>query len=173
MTSIERLIDKLIDAKLIQLPQLNEFFQLVNDSQLINRLFFQKILQLIDNPTHEYKLELVIENQRGFKVFGIPVFSDKSLVPVLDPSTFQSINGHNLKLINNNLNNLPLPDLGWEWEWDNWYILMLNDVDDQGWIYSKLLFRSHHWKGKYYFGNFIRRRVWIRLRRRLRDHLDK
>lgn len=164
--SIEDLIDKPIDPKLNQLPQLHEFFQLVNGSQTINRVFYDKLSQITQNASFEYKLELVIENQRGLKMFGIPVFSDKSLVPLLDPSNFQAIDGKNLRLINNNLHNLPLPGLNWQWDWDTWYILMLNDVDDQGWIYSKWLFRSHHWKGKYYFGNFIRRRVWIRLRKR-------
>ncbi|EGV63536.1 hypothetical protein CANTEDRAFT_114386 [Yamadazyma tenuis ATCC 10573] len=165
---MEDLFDKQIDPRLSHLPQLSEFFQYVTVSKLLNPAFIQKLNSMFvtNDDGYEYKLELVVENQRGLKIFGIPMFSSNSLIPMLDPSSFQLLNGQNLKVIDNNLNNLPLPDLNWQWHWECWYVLMLNDVDDQGWIYSKINFNSHHWKGKYYFGNFIRRRVWIRLRHR-------
>ncbi|CCE72908.1 Piso0_000511 [Millerozyma farinosa CBS 7064] len=116
---------------------------------------------------HDHKFDLIIENQRGMKLFGIPLFSNRSLIPILDPSNYQMANGHNLQLIHNRINNYPLPDLGWEWSWDKWYVLMVNDVDDQGWIYSKMMFRNKLWKGKYNIGDFIRRRVWVRMRHKV------
>ncbi|ODV66369.1 hypothetical protein HYPBUDRAFT_90278, partial [Hyphopichia burtonii NRRL Y-1933] len=112
-----------------------------------------------------YDFDFIIENQRGMKVFGIPLFSNKSLLPFIDPSNYQHINGKTILLNYNKIENYPLPDLAWKWGWSNWYIYMVHDVDDQGWIYSSLIFNwKFNWKGKYYFGNFIRRRIWIRLR---------
>lgn len=167
---MNKLVDKEFNENLLNLPQLNQFYKYLNDTISINLSFFNKIKRLLlDNKEYEFKFELVIENQRGFKMFGIPFFSSNGLLPLVDPSSFQLINGQNLMLIDHSLDNLPLPDLYWEWEWDKWYVLMLDDVDDQGWIYSKILFKSRHWKGKYYFGNFIRRRVWMRLRKRKRE----
>lgn len=112
-----------------------------------------------------YDFDFVVENQRGMKFFGIPLFSDKSLLPFVDPLSYQLLNGKDVLLNYDNLENYPLPDLRWRWCWSLWYILMIDDVDDQGWIYLHLLFRNRgHWKGKYYFGNFVRRRVWVRMR---------
>lgn len=162
---MQRLVDKKINPRFLNLPQLSELFQVPHQDKQdsVAENFVDNLQQL---PNFEYKIELIIENQRGLKFFGIPLFSNNSLLPIVDPSSFQLLNGENLKLIDNKLDNLPLPDLNWQWDWNDWYVLMLDDVDDQGWIYSKIFFNSHHWKGKYYFGNFIRRRVWMRLRRR-------
>lgn len=162
---MQRLVDKKINPRFLNLPQLSELFQVPHQDKQdsVAENFVDNLQQL---PNFEYKIELIIENQRGLKFFGIPLFSNNILLPIVDPSSFQLLNGENLKLIDNKLDNLPLPDLNWQWDWNDWYVLMLDDVDDQGWIYSKIFFNSHHWKGKYYFGNFIRRRVWMRLRRR-------
>ena len=43
---------------------------------------------------------------------------------------------------------------------------MFNDVDPHGWMYSNVFFQCAKWKGKYYFGNTVRKRVWIRLRKK-------
>lgn len=166
---INQLIDKPINFKFSQLPQINELQNLIDHNYLHEVLISKLQNPEIGNGTntnYEYKYDLLIENQRGVTLFGIPLFLKNGLLPILDPSNFQLINGQNYKLINDLLINYPLPDLNWSWYWDNWYILMLNDVDDQGWIYSKIDFQSKHWKGKYYFGNFVRRRIWVRLRRR-------
>lgn len=171
---MEELIDKSINLRFLNLPQLNELKRLIDDEHL-NDILKQKLSGRGERDDDlEYKYDIIIENQRGMKFFGIPLFSKNSLLP-FDPSNYQLINGKNLKLINNSINNYPLPDLNWVWHWKTWYILMINDVDDQGWIYSRFYFNSHHWKGKYYFGNFIRRRIWVRLRTRqveLKEDLD-
>ncbi|QWW24009.1 hypothetical protein CA7LBN_002843 [Candidozyma auris] len=114
---------------------------------------------------HEYAFQFIVENQRGMKFFGIPCFNKKSLIPVLDPPQYTRIDGSRVTLSDEHIENYPLPDLGWKWGWDSWYVLMLNDVDEQGWMYSSIVFRKRsHWHGKYYFGNFVRRRLWVRLR---------
>lgn len=166
------LLDRDINDKYKKLPQVNELRQyLTKDHE--NQLF-RNIIQLSEQDArHEYKIEMVIENQRGMQFFGIPLFSKNSLIPIIDPSNYQLLTGGNLKLIDNNLINFPLPDINWEWFWGSWYVLMLNDVDDQGWAYSKIFFGNHHWKGKYYFGNCVRRRIWIRVRRREVEEYDE
>ncbi|KAK6203643.1 sporulation-specific protein 73 [Scheffersomyces amazonensis] len=117
------------------------------------------------------QFDFIIENQRGMKLFGIPLFSKDSLIPIIDPSNYQRLDGKDLILTNNRLDNYCLPDLDWVWCWENWYVLMYNDVDDQGWLYSNIFFSNSlsdkRWKGKYYFGNFIRRRIWVKLRKKV------
>ncbi|CAH2353185.1 hypothetical protein CLIB1423_09S04698 [[Candida] railenensis] len=152
-----------------------------NVTSLTNSLLSEYLknskLKISNFNNSNVEFEFVLENQRGMKFFGIPAFSHKSLFPLLDPPSFQSINGTKLlqavekgydnEYIYSSLAQLyPLPDLDWEWTWDSWYVFMLHDVDDQGWIYSRINFGSKHWKGKYNFGNFIRRRIWVRLRNR-------
>lgn len=111
--------------------------------------------------------DVIVEHQRGFKWFGIPLFSSKSLLPLLDPPTYLRLDGGKILLANDSLNNYVLPDLDWSWVWDLWYILMLADVDEQGWLYSLFWRFNSQWHGKYYFGDFVRKRLWIRLRRNL------
>lgn len=153
-----------------------------NKASFTNELLNEYKAQLKSNSSNlndtNVEFEFVIENQRGMKFFGIPLFSTKSLIPLFDPPSFQLLsgkflleaveNGNHMESVHTSLANLyPLPDLNWEWTWENWYVFMLHDVDDQGWIYLSFWFGSKHWKGKYYFGNFIRRRIWIRLRNRI------
>ncbi|EAZ63314.2 Sporulation-specific protein 73 [Scheffersomyces stipitis CBS 6054] len=118
----------------------------------------------------DIQFDFVLENQRGMKLFGIPLYSKNSLLPLIDPSTYQSIKGKRLLISADHLNNFPLPDFSWTWSWDSWYVLMCNDVDDQGWVYSNLFFNNYFtdrtWKGKYYLGNFVRRRIWVRMRKK-------
>lgn len=124
-------------------------------------------LERYEAAATDYDYDFVVENQRGMKMFGIPLFLNKALIPVFDPATFQLANGKNLSINYDKIDNFHLPDLDWVWAWPKWYVLMLNDVDDQGWLYLGISFRlRHHWKGKYYFGNFVRRRIWVRLRQK-------
>ncbi|CUM65500.1 uncharacterized protein PRCAT00003145001 [Priceomyces carsonii] len=153
--------DNAIYKNIANLPPIKQLIQILNSSNTTNNL----LQVLIENVDHEeVNLEFIIENQRGMKFFGIPLFSEESLVPLIDPSSYQTLKGTNMLLSYNDLNNYALPDLDWEWSWPNWYVLMFDDVDDQGWIYSKMFFSNRHWKGKYHLGNFVRRRVWIRMR---------
>ncbi|ODQ80069.1 hypothetical protein BABINDRAFT_28536, partial [Babjeviella inositovora NRRL Y-12698] len=111
--------------------------------------------------------DFVVENQRGMTLFGIPMFSKHSLLEPLDPPSYQSVNTNNDVLQGYHraiLELYPLPDLLWDWAWDSWCILMNNDVDDQGWIYLRFFFQSSLWHGKSKLGNFVRRRIWVRLR---------
>ncbi|KAG7810573.1 hypothetical protein KL921_003068 [Ogataea angusta] len=107
-----------------------------------------------------YKYEVIIENQRGATLLGIPMYSRESLLYPLDPPKFQTLRGHAIT----SLNLYPLPSRSWRWSWNNWYILMIQDVDQEGWVYSKVRFGSSKWKGIGRFGNFVRRRVWVRKR---------
>lgn len=117
------------------------------------------------NDQQVFDFDFIVENQRGTKLFGIPLFSNNILIPYLDPSHYQLLNGNDILLDYNNINNYPLPDLNWKWCWDSWYVLMIDDVDDQGWVYLHILFRRNgSWKGKYYFGNFVRKRIWMKMR---------
>ncbi|CAK7895919.1 hypothetical protein CAAN1_03S01090 [[Candida] anglica] len=170
-----------------QIKGFRELFSKNNDNSYNNDSLTTAILSeyrrnsKVNTPKNEIigkdiDFEFIIENQRGLKFFGIPLFSSKPLIPIVDPPNFQSLNGNSIlnavelrnDSIHTTLTNIyPLPDLNWEWTWDTWYVVMLYDVDDQGWIYSGLLFNSKHWKGKYYFGNFVRRRIWARLRNRI------
>ncbi|ODV95489.1 hypothetical protein PACTADRAFT_26525, partial [Pachysolen tannophilus NRRL Y-2460] len=117
------------------------------------------------NSTHSDNLDnidydIIAENQRGLIILGIPLFSKYSLVSPFDPPYYQNVNGNSI----NDLSLYPLPDLNWKWSWDRWYVLMNDDVDDKGFVYSAINFNSVNWKGKYKFGNSIRRRIWIRMR---------
>ncbi|KAG7884506.1 hypothetical protein KL938_001633 [Ogataea parapolymorpha] len=107
-----------------------------------------------------YKYEVIIENQRGATLLGIPMYSRESLLYPLDPPKFQTLRGHAIT----SLNLYPLPSRSWRWSWNNWFILMIQDVDQEGWVYSKVRFGSRKWKGVGRFGNFVRRRVWVRKR---------
>lgn len=155
--------NKKFSSQLQRFPHFNNIDSIHDETELS-----ESLLDSLPNypKDDKHKLDIVIENQRGMKIFGIPLFSNNSLLPILDPSNFQLLNGGNIKLCYGNLINYPLPDIDWEWAWPKWYVLMLDDVDDEGWIYSKMFFSNHHWKGKYYPGNFVRRRIWIRMRQK-------
>lgn len=115
-----------------------------------------------DGPYH---LDFVVENQRGLNALGLPMFSLKLLLPLVDPAPYERVGGGRVPVIHHNLSYYPLPDPTWEWKWPQWYVLMLDDVDDQGWLYARLVFsRLGNWKGRCYPGNCIRRRIWIRMR---------
>lgn len=114
----------------------------------------------------EYAFEIIVEHQRGMKLFGIPLFSGKLLLPILDPPEFLRLGGSKVILPHGSKDNYPLPGLDWKWAWERWYILMLNDVDECGWLYLLFWRIGSCWHGKYYFGDFVRKRLWVRLRKR-------
>lgn len=106
------------------------------------------------------ELDILYENQRGWFVFGIPLYSHGSLLN-FDPSAWVT---KDLKDSPVNITNAQLPDPSWEWAWQTWYVDMSGDVDEQGWQYS-LSFSSSAWHGSHpWFHSFVRRRRWVRLR---------
>lgn len=112
----------------------------------------------------EYKFEALIENQRGLRMFGVPLFSGKSLLPLLDPPRYLRLDGKRVKLAYDSIDNFVLPDFDWAWTWSLWYVVMMCDVDESGWAY--LSFWGKRWHGHFRFGDSVRRRVWVRLRQR-------
>lgn len=116
----------------------------------------------------EYSYDILIENERGAIILGFPFYT-KYMFPC-DPPNFTNVNGSQIT----NLKLFPLPDLNWSWTWDKWYVIMSDDTDDQGWIYS-WRFGSNHWRGEQKFGCFVRKRLWLRLREKdiiTTDQLD-
>ncbi|ODV83715.1 hypothetical protein CANARDRAFT_29705 [[Candida] arabinofermentans NRRL YB-2248] len=153
-----------------RLPQFHnsdEFFQCLSnftsDATPVDLSRFES--QIFDAGTENCKYEVILENQRGATAFGIPLFSKKSLLFPLDPPTYQTLKGSDVNI----LNLYPLPGRNWAWAWDSWHVLMINDVDEEGWMYSNVRFGSRKWKGVAKFGNFVRRRVWVRLRVKTAD----
>lgn len=135
------------------------------------RCFKETVAILLDfNKTllpQNYQYDFIVENQRGAKFIGIPMFSSKSLLPLVDPGHYLTLNGAKINIVGNNLESYPAPGLHWKWCWPCWYVLMFNDIDDQGWIYARVFFSNSlgTWKGKSYPGNFVRKRIWMRLRK--------
>ena len=92
-------------------------------------------------------------------MFGSKFYSKESVLYPLDPPKYQTLTGKNLM----KLSMYPEPASNWRWSWNHWHIMMINDVDEDGWIYSSMRFGSYHWSGVGKFGNFVRRRIWIRM----------
>lgn len=105
------------------------------------------------------RYEIIIENQRGATVFGNKMFCKQSVLYPLDPPKYQTLTGQNLV----NLSMYPEPAHNWNWSWKKWHVMMINDVDEEGWIYSSVRFGSSNWTGVGKFGNFVRRRIWVRM----------
>ncbi|KAK9382561.1 uncharacterized protein V2V93DRAFT_343562 [Kockiozyma suomiensis] len=112
--------------------------------------------------------DILYENQRGFFMFGAPLFSSQSLLQ-FDPSAWVDAD---FRYSPFDILSTPVPDPSWEWIWRTWYIDMTYDVDDQGWSYS-IGFSSKAWHGAHvWFHSFVRRRRWIRKRRRVNNLED-
>ena len=106
------------------------------------------------------ELDTLYENQRGWFVFGIPLYSHSSLLN-FDPSPWVTRDMRDSPV---NITNAQLPDPSWQWAWQTWYVDMSADVDEQGWQYS-FSFSSSAWHGSHpWFHSFVRRRRWVRLR---------
>lgn len=110
------------------------------------------------------ELDILYENQRGWFLFGIPLYSHSSLLN-FDPSAWVT---RDLRDSPVNITNAQLPDPSWTWAWQTWYVDMSADVDEQGWQYS-FSFSSSVWHGSHpWFHSFVRRRRWVRLRTKLK-----
>jgi hypothetical protein len=114
------------------------------------------------SPTANSHIDILYENQRGWFVFGIPLFSSKALWNFrLDQAAWVDAN---FKPSAVNITNAQLPDPSWKWDWKSWYVDMSHDVDEEGWQYS-LWFRGAAWHGNHpWFHSFVRRRRWVRKR---------
>lgn len=145
----------------LELNNFDTFGFSLNDTALVSLLIPDH-----PNSSHgkEYKIESLVENQRGIKLFGIALFSSKSLIPLLDPSPYLRLNGRRVKLPYDSLDNYVLPDFDWKWTWSTWYVLMFNDADELGWLYLGVW--GKRWHGKHRFGDCVRKRVWLRMRER-------
>ncbi|KAK1070900.1 hypothetical protein LTR74_003812 [Friedmanniomyces endolithicus] len=86
-------------------------------------------------------IEILYENQRGWFLFGVPRFSSSTLLPS-DPRPWQNAQFRTSPV---SIIDAQLPDPSWEWVWKSWYVDMSRDVDEEG---------------------FVRRRRWLRVRRR-------
>lgn len=144
---------KIIDNK--NEKYINQIHKLIPKYQL-DQIISSSILKS-EQPNKEYSYDILIENERGAIILGFPFYT-KYMLPC-DPPSFTNINGSKIT----NLKLFPLPDLNWNWTWDKWYVIMSDDTDDQGWIYS-WRFGSNHWRGEQKFGCFVRKRLWLRLR---------
>ncbi|KAF1842925.1 uncharacterized protein K460DRAFT_418089 [Cucurbitaria berberidis CBS 394.84] len=113
-------------------------------------------------PTPDSHIDVLFENQRGWFVFGIPLFSSKALWNFkIDPAPWVDAK---CKPSAVNITNAQVPDPSWVWDWKSWYVDMSLDVDEEGWQYS-LLFKGSPWHGNHpWFHSFVRRRRWLRRR---------
>jgi hypothetical protein len=113
-------------------------------------------------PIPDSHIDVLYENQRGWFVFGIPLFSSKALWNLrIDPSPWVDSKFRPSAV---NITNAQVPDPSWVWDWKSWYVDMSLDVDEEGWQYS-LLFKNSAWHGNHpWFHSFVRRRRWLRKR---------
>ncbi|KAI9849980.1 MAG: hypothetical protein M1838_006238 [Thelocarpon superellum] len=106
-------------------------------------------------------VDILHENQRGWFVFGVPLFSHNSLLN-FDPSPWTNVAFKNSPV---DVTNAQVPDPSWVWEWKSWYVDMSGDVDDEGWQYSFSFAPWFAWHGRHvWFHSFVRRRRWLRAR---------
>jgi hypothetical protein len=112
--------------------------------------------------TADAHIDILYENQRGWFVFGIPLFSSKALWNFkIDPAPWVDAKSRPSAV---NITNAQVPDPSWVWDWKSWYVDMSLDVDEEGWQYS-LLFKGSPWHGNHpWFHSFVRRRRWLRKR---------
>ena len=118
----------------------------------------------------ESAIDILYENQRGSFLFGIPLYSSKSLLN-LDPSGWQTSAFNDSPV---NITNAQLPDPSWTWDWNAWYVDMSHDVDEQGWEYSFSFQSGFSWHGSHpWFHSFVRRRRWLRKRSKINPQSNK
>ncbi|KAF1999773.1 hypothetical protein P154DRAFT_523082 [Amniculicola lignicola CBS 123094] len=117
--------------------------------------------------TPQSHIDILYENQRGWFVFGIPLFSSKALWNLrLDHAGWVD---SSFKPSPVNITNAQVPDPSWVWEWKSWYVDMSPDVDEEGWQYSLWFRGGAAWHGNHpWFHSFVRRRRWLRKRSKQR-----
>ncbi|KAI9492441.1 hypothetical protein BDB00DRAFT_873353 [Zychaea mexicana] len=112
---------------------------------------------------NDYVYDILYECQRGSWMVG---YSSKTLLQ-FDASPWCDAN---MEYTPMDTKTYQLPDPTWQWVSKEWMVDMSGDVDEAGWQYS-LKFHGAVWHGNYkHFRSFVRRRRWIRLRRRLPQH---
>ncbi|KAL8674646.1 MAG: hypothetical protein Q9168_000954 [Polycauliona sp. 1 TL-2023] len=116
--------------------------------------------------TQDSAIDILYENQRGWFLFGMPLYSANSLLN-LDPAAWQTSTFHDSPV---NITNAQVPDPSWEWAWKTWYVDMSHDVDEEGWEYSFSFQPRFAWHGSHpWFHSFARRRRWLRKRVKVRS----
>ena len=119
---------------------------------------------------HETFVDVLYENQRGWWLFGVPLYSSNSLLH-FDPLGWQTSTFHDSPV---NITNAQVPDPSWQWEWKTWYVDMSYDVDEEGWQYSFSFGKQFAWHGNHpWFHSFARRRRWLRKRVKKHLHVSK
>lgn len=113
------------------------------------------------NQNQDSFIDILYENQRGWFLFGIPLYSANSLLN-FDPAPWQTSTFKDSPV---NITNAQVPDPSWEWAWRTWYVDMSHDVDEEGWEYSFSFQPRFAWHGSHpWFHSFARRRRWLRKR---------
>ncbi|KAI4113967.1 MAG: hypothetical protein LQ345_005167 [Seirophora villosa] len=111
--------------------------------------------------TPDTMIDVLYENQRGWFLFGMPLYSSASLLN-FDPAGWQTSLFQDSPV---NITNAQVPDPSWEWAWRTWYVDMSHDVDEEGWEYSFSFQPRFAWHGSHpWFHSFARRRRWLRKR---------
>lgn len=115
----------------------------------------------VGNPPASSRLDILYENQRGWWIFGVPLFSHRSLLQ-FDPPAWVT-GDHRESPVD--VTNADVPDPSWKWVWPSWYVDMSGDVDEEGWQYSFAFGSRFAWHGNHPWPrSFVRRRRWVRLR---------
>ncbi|KAL8690921.1 MAG: hypothetical protein Q9224_004294, partial [Gallowayella concinna] len=118
------------------------------------------------NQKQDSVIDILYENQRGWFLFGMPLYSANSLLN-LDPAAWQTSIFHDSPV---DITNAQVPDPSWEWAWKTWYVDMSHDVDEEGWEYSFSFQPRFAWHGSHpWFHSFARRRRWLRKRVKARS----
>ena len=106
-------------------------------------------------------VDVLYENQRGWWLCGIPLYSSNSLLN-FDPAAWQTSTFQDSPV---NITNAQVPDPSWQWAWRHWYVDMSYDVDEEGWQYSFSFNTQFAWHGNHpWYHSYVRRRRWLRKR---------
>ncbi|KAK2743276.1 hypothetical protein FQN57_004965 [Myotisia sp. PD_48] len=117
-------------------------------------------------PEDQTEVDVLYENQRGWFFFGMPMYSENSLLN-LDPPAWMTAEYEQSPV---NITNAQVPDPSWKWAWKTWYVDMSYDVDEEGWQYSFSFASRFSWHGTHpWCHSFVRRRRWLRKRVRTKS----